>query len=133
GFNETDGVGTFGLGDPDGAASGTFTFNTSTDTVSWNITYSNLATLNGFHIHTGNFNQNGGIVVPMPLTPGSGTLSGSMVDTDVDSIAANPNGFYANIHDSNFGSGAVRGQIPEPASLALLALPAVMALRRRRA
>ena len=135
GANNTDGAGNFGgsLGDPDGTGSGTVTIDTVTNTVSWNITYSNLAAVGDSHIHIGNFNQNGGVVVPFGTAPGAGVLSGSIVDADADAIAANPNGYYVNIHTSDFGSGAIRGQVPEPASLALLALPAVLAIRRRRA
>ena len=73
GANNTDGAGNCGgsLGDPDGTGSGTVTIDTVTNTVSWNITYSNLATVGDSHIHVGNFNQNGGVVVPFGTAPGA--------------------------------------------------------------
>jgi hypothetical protein len=42
-------------------------------------------------------------------------LSGTnLVDADLANVAANPSGFYVNLHNSAFPGGAIRGQTSEP-------------------
>jgi hypothetical protein len=135
GFEQNDGAGGFGLGDPDGTGSGTVTINTITDTITWNIVYANIAAPTDAHIHIGGFGTNGGVVVPFGTGNTSGnpnTISGSIIDSDGDLIVANPNGYYVNIHNGAFPGGAIRGQIPEPSAMTLLLAPAVFAIRRSR-
>ena len=123
-------------GDPDGFASGIVTLNADTNTATWNIQYGNLDPVTDSHIHIGALGVGGGVVIP--FGPGNtlgtpNTLSGSVVDPDVDAVFANPANYYVNIHTSAFGQGAVRGQVPEPGALGLLALAGLGVLRRRRA
>jgi CHRD domain-containing protein/PEP-CTERM motif-containing protein len=42
------------------------------------------------------------------------------VDPDLAAVLANPADFYVNVHTTEFQNGAVRGQIPEPATALLL-------------
>jgi len=135
-------------GDPDGFASGTITFDPAAlgspvyGEISWNITYSNIAAPIGFHIHTGNAGSEGGILIGLGTTTsgGGGTLIHTYNDSnwntewnipEINSILANPSGFYLNIHTGDFADGAVRAQLPEPASLGLLLVGATALLRRR--
>lgn len=139
-----------GGGDPDGSASGTITLDPDPGTygtISVNLVYSNLDTLNGFHIHTGVAGVNGGIHIPLTLntTGGAGTLVYTLndsnwgtgghptwLDTQIAAIVANPTGYYLNLHTNEFGGGAVRAQLPEPASLGLLSVGALALIRRNR-
>jgi hypothetical protein len=55
----------------------------------------------------------------------------------IDQVLADPTDFYLNLHtDGDFGGGfplgAIRGQLPEPASMSLMAIGGLALLRRRR-
>ncbi|MFO0875554.1 MAG: CHRD domain-containing protein [Phycisphaerales bacterium] len=110
-----------GPGDPDGVATGTLTIDKTTNTISWNFTYSNIAAPTLMHIHPGAAGVAGGVLVNLGVATsgGAGTLISQTVTTaaNVNMILANPTGFYVNIHNSPFPGGAIRGQItPVPAT-----------------
>lgn len=130
-------------GDPDGSAVGTVlldngTGSGTTGSVTFNLTLANLdLPLSAWHIHTGGPTTTGSPLInfgnPETLRSGnllSGTVSG-LSATDLTTVMGNPNGFYLNIHNTPFPGGAVRDQVPEPGSLALLGVAAVGLLRRR--
>ena len=104
-----------GPGDEDGQASGTLYMNDATGLITWNFTYSNIASPAAMHIHSGVAGAGGGVVVPLNVrTKGdAGTLIGS-TSSDVDAvraILASPADYYVNIHNADFSSGAIRGQL----------------------
>jgi CHRD domain/PEP-CTERM motif len=122
-------------GDADGFGSGIVTLNGDTNTATWNIQYGNLDPVSDAHIHVGAFGVGGGVVIPFGTQNVAGTpntISGSVVDPDVDAVLANPAGYYVNIHTTTFGAGAIRGQVPEPGALGLMAVAGLGLLRRRR-
>ena len=131
-----------GPGDSSGFASGTFTFDTTANTVSWNVSYSGLvdvndsADLQGFHIHVGGVGVAGAIVIDLGLgtSGGFGTLDGmtNISSTLMLNIITNETGYYANLHTTIYPNGAVRGQLPTPgAAVTLLAGMALVTRRRR--
>jgi hypothetical protein len=61
----------------------------------------------------------------------AGTVNG-LSSTTIDSVLANPLGYYFNMHNQPFPGGVVRDQLPEPGSLALLAIAGGGALLRPR-
>jgi hypothetical protein len=99
-----------------------------------------------FHIHAAPAGSNGGIVFGMKdpnhdvddlvINPVTGRITGVWdgAEGNATTLAAQlgnllSNGLYFNVHTSDFPGGEVRGQIilvPEPSSLALLALPAMV-------
>lgn len=120
GANETNGTGAFGVGDLDGTGIATLFIDSVTNTIDWNFAVNNIVLpLMGAHIHTGGASVNGPIVVNF-----SGQLTGTgLVDTDLASVLANPGNFYVNLHNADFTSGAIRGQItpvPEPATVGMM-------------
>jgi hypothetical protein len=120
GQNETNGSGTFGLGDPDGTGVATLLIDDVANTIDWNIVVNGIAMpLTGAHIHQGNFDVNGPIKIDF-----AGALAGSgLFDADLAAVIANPGGFYVNLHNAGFPAGAIRGQIaliPEPAAAGLM-------------
>lgn len=104
-----------GPGDPDGVATGTLTIDKTTNTVSWNFVYSNIASPTLMHIHTGAAGVGGGVLINLGVATsgGAGTLIASTVATagNINTVLANPAGFYVNIHNGPFPAGAVRGQL----------------------
>ncbi len=109
-----------GPGDPDGIGTGTLTIDKTTNKISWSIAYQNITTPTQMHIHTGAAGVSGGVLINLGVatTGGPGTLVSSVTATaaNIATILANPPGFYVNIHNTGFPSGAIRGQlIPVPA------------------
>lgn len=109
-------------GDPDGTGTATLMIDNITNSISWEITVANiLLPPIGAPIHQQVAGMNGGVVVNF-----SGQLSGAnLADPDLANLLANPTGFYVNIHNEAFPSGAIRGQlgspVPAPAGVLLLA------------
>ncbi len=135
-------------GDPDGF--GTANIQISGTTVTYSIVVTNVTVPPSMqHIHVGGSGVNGPVVINLPGPWVGNTLFGTTTTTDVQAsaIAANPNGFYVNVHTTDFPGGAVRGQmflgvdstlsVPSTSTLGMLALAVVLmlagvlALRRR--
>ncbi len=104
-----------GPGDADGRARGTLSIDDATNLISWSITYSNIANPAAMHIHTGAAGEGGGVLVPLNVEMGgeAGTLVGSTSGdaASVMAILASPSDYYVNIHNGDFRSGAIRGQL----------------------
>jgi hypothetical protein len=106
-----------GPGDPDGFGKALLIFDSVTNRVDWLITLANVGLPpTGAHIHLGAPGVAGPVMINF-----SGQLSGSVVDTDVAALLADPTNFYVNIHNSTYPSGAVRGQLTAPNSVAFTA------------
>jgi hypothetical protein len=109
-------------GDPDGKGAATVSFDFYSTTVAevcWDLAYSGIAAPTGAHIHRGAAGVNGPIVVDFGA-PGATSHKGCLeiTATLADEILANPAGFYVNVHNTEFTSGAIRGQLaggPAPA------------------
>jgi len=66
------------------------------------------------HIHAGAAGVAGPVVVPFTGSDASGKASGCTENVPaalIDSILANPSGYYVNVHTTDFPGGAVRGQL----------------------
>ena len=139
--------GTLGAGSLGSHATGTVTLDPDADTISWLLQTTPIQgnSFVGFHIHgPATTTQNVGVYRGFPTPSGNPgtpmTLSGSIdkvFDPDlgnkIDNILATGlDRWYINLHTDTFGGGAVRSQLPEPASLTLLAVGAIGLLRRRR-
>jgi hypothetical protein len=134
-------------GDPDATGIGTITLNPgtggNTGSATVNLTLANIDTpLSLWHIHTGAANTQGPVFIDFgnPETYRNGNLISGTVpnlsSTNIQTVLANPPGFYLNIHNGPFGAGAIRdqlGTVPEPTALALVGVASMAMLRRRRA
>jgi len=93
--------------------------------------------ITGFHIHEAPIGVNGGVKVDIGPGAFSGTnivFSGQVIPA-ATYAAMKLGNTYFNIHTSQFGGGEIRGQIeavPEPATLAGVALGLAALARRRR-
>ena len=65
------------------------------------------------HIHVGATGINGNVVVPLKAPDANGAASGCVNSTRslVAAILANPSGYYANVHTTDYPNGAIRGQL----------------------
>jgi hypothetical protein len=118
-------------GPGDNVASGiaNISIDTATNQICWSITVGGLegpASLE--HIHQGATGVAGPVVVNLfpPLPKADGTSTGCTTDaTFAPQIAANPSGFYVNVHTTpTFPAGAIRGQLANAVqSTVLLPVP----------
>ena len=120
------------VGDPDGFGTASLTIDDVALTIDWNIVVNNLDPVTLAHIHSGPAGVNGPIVVDFGTGPGALTGSG-LFDADLAAVLANPLNFYVNVHTTVHGSGAIRGQVPEPGTALLLGAGLLgLAVSRRR-
>jgi hypothetical protein len=104
-----------GPGDPDGRAVAVVRI--QGQQVSYALAWRGLAAVTASHIHIGAAGTPGGVKVAFfggALPANFTAVTGTVTVTDqalLDSIVADPAGFYANIHTTEFPGGAVRGQL----------------------
>ena len=92
--------------------------------VCFSIRFDDTGTPNRGHIHIGAAGANGGIEVPlfelvaMPADARNDALEKGHLEgcvpasqEDIAAIAANPSGYYVNLHNARFPAGAARGQL----------------------
>jgi hypothetical protein len=95
-------------GDPDGSGTASVTIDPVTGAVNWLFSTANVDTPTLAHIHRAAAGANGPVVFDFAAQlNGSGVMSLSLAAE----IAANPAGFYVNIHTAAHPSGAVRGNL----------------------
>lgn len=103
-----------GPGDEDGTGTAVVTIDSEAMTVSYAITVQNIATPTAAHIHEGAAGVPGDIVVDLMPSFSNGVATGTVTGVDAGLIAeilADPSDFYVNVHNADFPSGAVRGQL----------------------
>ena len=119
-------TGALGAGDPDGSGDAAVLLRGGT--VDFALSWSKIGAPTRGHVHIGAAGVNGGIDVAFfeQLAPGAADayvhqiptsavgVTGSVEGADpavVAAIAADPAGFYVNIHTDDYPAGAVRGQL----------------------
>ena len=127
-----------GSGDPDGTATGTLTLSSTAGLLSFSISFANIDDPIAVDITLGAPGVGGDPLVSLPVSAGvdPNPLVGTVAPDPaiLQSIIQDPTAFYVNVHTAAFPDGAVRGQVPEPDTAALLAagLALLAALRSRR-
>ena len=101
-----------GPGDPDGSGVAGVLINTDTGRICYAIAVRKIAPATLAHIHEGAAGVPGGIVVHLK-PPTTGFKAGCVLADKAlaQRIVDNPSGFYVNVHNAEFGAGAVRGQL----------------------
>jgi CHRD domain len=98
-----------GPGDPDGTGTARLTFNGGQREVCWDIRVNNIGPVQMAHIHFAPSTAAGPIVVN--FVPALGPAC-TQVDRDlIQRILRNPENYYVNVHNAEFPSGALRGQL----------------------
>src|SRR2546430_10463442 len=100
--------------DPDGR--GVFVMRVQGNQVGFAMAWRNLAMPTASHVHLGAADINGPVRIPFfrGLPANLTAVTGSVTSIDqalLDAIAADPAGFYANIHTTEFPAGAIPGQL----------------------
>ena len=110
--------------DPDGR--GTFAYVAFPHTLCYVLTVRGIEPATMAHIHQGPRGENGPIAINL-RTPTNGFSAGCigaqpdstpapdpaavLTQTELDGIRTAPQGFYANVHNTPFPAGAIRGQL----------------------
>jgi len=122
GTNEVDSQGATNKGAPAGSGLATVTLAPSLSQICYTIAVTGVTLpAAAAHIHIGAAGSNGNVVLPLTAPDASGNASGCVSNVAADllaAIAANPAGYYVNVHTSDFPAGAVRGQLAATTSLA---------------
>jgi hypothetical protein len=102
-------------GDADGSGFGLLDF--TDDELCWVVSAENIAQATAMHIHRGTAGTDGPVVIDMGKLDNNGTgVACKDLKSDADKalikeIMAFPQGFYLNVHNADFPSGAIRGQL----------------------
>jgi hypothetical protein len=100
-------------GDPNGMGHATVKVDTAKNQVCYDLMVEKLGSAATMaHIHKAGPDAAGPVAVPL-TSPANGKSSGcATVDPAVaKDIAANPGGYYVNVHTEQFKAGAIRGQL----------------------
>ena len=102
-------------GDPDGTGTATITIKTSTNEICFELSVAGISEANAAHIHKGEPDAAGPIVVELTAPSGGSSAGCSAVQAEIaNEIAVSPLSFYVNVHNAEFPKGAVRGQLTAP-------------------
>lgn len=100
-------------GDPDGTGTAKLTFNPGQEQICYELLVQGIATANAAHIHTGEAGKSGGVKVPLeaPKADGKSKACATVDRETLKQIMDNPSQYYVNVHNAEWLSGAVRGQL----------------------
>jgi hypothetical protein len=100
-----------------GKGTADLTYNPRTRVVTWNITYSGLASQATMaHFHRGAEGKNGPVVIWLtkPGQPAPNPIKGSRKLTPAQAKQFLAGDWYINVHTKNHPGGAIRGQVMPP-------------------
>jgi hypothetical protein len=104
-------------GDPDGSGRATVSLKASSNEVCFDVTATNIAAPTLGHIHEGAASVAGPVVVNIAdparavTSPPLKACTAGVDRALIARIAANPSGFYVNLHTADYPKGAIRGQL----------------------
>ena len=102
-------------GVPDTGASGFLSYNITGSEFCYRLEVRHLsAPVTVGHIHVGARNSTGSPVIRLKVGTGTDWTVSTCVQEDpmvLEEIAANPRGYYVNVHSENYKAGEIRGQL----------------------
>lgn len=100
-------------GDPDGMGHANIRIDEAKGELCYDLMVEKLGAATAAHIHKAGADAAGPVAVPLAKPDAAGKASGcAKADAAVlKDIAANPGGYYVNVHTADFGAGAIRGQL----------------------
>ena len=98
-----------GPGDPDGSGQASIKVNAGQARVCYEVSVSQIGTPTAAHIHLGSADVAGPVVATFNPPTGSGCVD--VTKELAQAIIKSPSDYYVNVHNVEFPSGAVRGQL----------------------
>lgn len=98
-------------GDPDGRGAANLTLDTVTGQVCYTVTVDQIGPATAAHVHEGEAGQAGPPVITLQPPTAAEERCFAADPAIVERVAANPAGFYVNVHNGEFPEGALRGQL----------------------
>lgn len=102
-------------GDVDGTGTALLTINHGQREVCWELSVTDVALpATAAHIHKAAAGIRGAVVVGLSAPDATGHAAGCVGDRDAGllrDILTNPEGYYVNVHTTEYPAGAVRGQL----------------------
>ena len=99
-------------GDPDGSGTATFTINAGKNEICYTLTVAGIDPATAAHIHKAPAGSPGPVVVPLEApSDGSSEACATVARDVIVAILADRAGYYVNVHNAEYPSGAVRGQL----------------------
>lgn len=98
-------------GDPDGKGTADITLDDASNQVCYELRYENIGQPTAAHIHTGAKGVAGPPAVDFKIKTNGNKGCVPADPTTLKAIRDNPGGHYVNIHTSEYGNGAIRGQL----------------------
>jgi len=101
-----------GPGDPDGTGTAEITVNPGQKRICYTLQASNIGPATMAHIHVGQAGAAGRAAVALgPPVSGTSTGCADVARSLALAILKNPTAYYVNVHNDEFPSGAIRGQL----------------------
>ena len=100
-----------GPGDPDGKGTATIVLDDAKNTACYEFTYENIGDPTAAHIHAGAPKVAGPPAVDFKIRTNGNKGCVNVDPATVKAIRDNPANYYVNIHTSEYGNGAIRGQL----------------------
>lgn len=103
-----------GPGDPDGKGHATIRTDSKRDRVCFTIVTKRIDAPTAGHIHEGDSNTAGPVVVPLFTSASDNKVRHGCLPTTqerIDEIRADPSNYYVNVHNGTYPQGALRGQL----------------------
>lgn len=107
-----------GPGDNDGWGFAFVSVDPESDEICYDVAVASITLpADAMHIHVNSAGLSGVVVVPFPTAPDAEGKASGCVNAEVeglaDTIAFMPEGYYVNVHTSDFPDGAIRAQLSE--------------------
>jgi hypothetical protein len=105
-----------GAGDPDGSGTAHVVLFPSEGKICYSLSASDIAPATAAHIHQEAAGRVGPTVLELLPPPPTGRTSSGCIEVDpalLDALLGNPDGYYVDVHNSEFPNGAIRDQLAE--------------------
>jgi hypothetical protein len=102
------------IGDLDGSGVAVVRLDPDTGEVCWTYKVRDVAPIAAAHIHIAPAGAPGPVVIPFAGADATSGVSIGCTMADpalVSAIVSNPSGYYVNVHNADFPTGALRGQL----------------------
>jgi hypothetical protein len=100
-----------GPGDSDGKGTATIVLDDAKNTACYELTYENIGKPTAAHVHTGAKGVAGPPAIDFKIVTNGDKGCVNVDPMVLKAVRDNPAGHYVNIHTSDFGNGAIRGQL----------------------